>query len=162
MSYCPKCGKELTTKIIDENERLVCETCNYTEWNNPIPVVAALVRYREQYILARNKQWPKGYFSLIAGYLESGETIEEAVLREVKEELNLTGEVTNILGCYSFFEKNQLIVAFEVNGAGQLQPNEELSELKLLSKDELSKYDFGYFEITQQIMKSWTRLHGLD
>ncbi|MES9831879.1 MAG: NUDIX domain-containing protein [Candidatus Thiodiazotropha sp. DIVDIV] len=123
--------------------------------------MTALVRYQDQYIVARNKQWPKGYFSLIAGYLETGETVEEAVLREVKEELNLTGEILNFLGYYSFLGMNQLILAFEVNGTGHLQLNEKLSERKLMSKDELSKYDFSYFDITQKTIKAWSRLHGL-
>jgi NADH pyrophosphatase NudC (nudix superfamily) len=112
--------------------------------------------------VARNKQWQKGYFSSIAGYLEFGETAEEAVLREVKEELNLTGEVRRFLGYYSIFEKNLRILAFEVNGAGQLQLNEELSESKLMSKDELSKYDFSYCDVTQQIIKVWSKPDDFD
>ena len=67
-------------------------------WDNPVPVVAALIEYQGKIVLARNSQWPEGVLSLITGYLERNETPEEAVVREVKEELGLDGRVQELLG----------------------------------------------------------------
>ena len=159
MSFCPECGNKIIKKIVDGVTRHVCDECNFTKWNNPVPVVAALVKHNGKYLIARNTQWAPGIFSLIAGYLESGEDIEEAVVREVKEELNLQGKVTNYLGHYSLIEKNQIILAFEVEATGDLKTNHELAEIKALSAAELSTYDFSYYEMTENIIKVWSNLN---
>jgi ADP-ribose pyrophosphatase YjhB (NUDIX family) len=77
-------------------------------WGNPIPVVAAVVRYAGGVLLARNRQHPPDCFSLITGFLERGETPDEGVLREVREELGLDGRLNGLLGYYSLLEKNEL------------------------------------------------------
>lgn len=159
MSFCPECGNKITNKVVDGVTRHVCVECNFTNWNNPIPVVAALVKHNGKYLIARNTQWAPGIFSLIAGYLESGEDIEEAVIREVKEELNLDGNVTNYLGHYSFIEKNQIILAFEVEATGDLKTNHELAEIKALSASELSVYDFSYYQMTENIINVWSKIN---
>ena len=103
----------LEAKSIDGVDRKACESpeCNFVHWDNPIPVVAALIEYQGKIILARNSQWPEGMFSLVTGYLEKYETPEEAVVREVKEELGLDGKAQEFIGCYSFIEKNQIDLA---------------------------------------------------
>ncbi|MEJ2618766.1 MAG: NUDIX domain-containing protein, partial [Candidatus Thiodiazotropha sp.] len=120
MKYCSKCGNKLTTKRIDGQARYVCvnEECGYVFWNNPIPVVAALVKCDEKYILARNVSWAKGIFSVITGYLESEESPEDAALREVSEELGLNGMITRHIGNYAFHKKNQVILCYEVVATG--------------------------------------------
>lgn len=122
MRYCPQCGNKLALKEVDGAERLACieNSCSYIFWNNPVPVVAALVRYSDKFIIARNVAWPAGIFSLIAGYLEHGENPDEAVLREVNEELGLQAKISRFIGHYDFSEKNQLIIAYEVDATGNL------------------------------------------
>lgn len=162
MNYCPRCGNRLKPKAIDGVERLTCDnnTCGFVHWDNPVPVVAALVKYRGNYVVARNVSWPKGIFSLITGYLERGESPEQAVVREVAEELGLTSHVTRHIGNYSFFEKNQLILCYEVTASGTVKTNHELAELKQLSPTQLAEYDFGPLYITKMIVKDWLVLNA--
>lgn len=159
MNYCLKCGSQTIKKEIDGADRFVCSQgdCDFTHWNNPVPVVAALVKHENDYLLARNTAWPENIFSLITGYLEPGESVESAVLREVKEELGLSGKINHFLGCHIFYEKNQLILAFEIVATGLLQTNHELAEIKRLSAAELSTYDFRPLYITAQIIKEWVK-----
>lgn len=124
-------------------------------WDNPVPVVAALVQYHGKVILARNSQWPQGMFSLVTGYLERNETPEEAVVREVKEELGLNGKVQDFIGCYSFAEKNQVILAHGLVATGELKTGSEISEVKLLSREELRLWQFGCLALTSDITKRW-------
>ena len=147
----------LKTEIIDGINRLMCTDnhCRYVHWNNPVPVVAALVMYNSQYIIARNANWPPGLFSLITGYLEHGETPEQAAIREVSEELGLTAQVSRYIGHYSFFEKNQLLLCYEMQATGTIKINHELAEIKILSHDELHTYNFKPFYITENIIKDW-------
>jgi len=162
MKFCPQCGNKAINKSIDGEKRTICSEsdCNYVHWNNPVPVVAALVKHNGKYLLARNAQWPKNIFSLITGYLESKEEVEKAVLREVKEELNLDGKINAYLGHYSFFEQNQIIMAFEVKAEGNLKINHELAESKYLTQQELSTYNFHPLYITEKIIKKWLTLNA--
>lgn len=162
MKYCPQCANKLTEKLLDGVSRKVCGSteCNYVHWDNPVPVVAALVEYENNIILARNAKWPEGIFSLISGYLEKGETPEYAVVREVKEELGLHGKIKDFIGHYPFFKSNQLILAFWVEASGELQPNEEIAETIITSKQQIKSYPFGSLTITRNVVKDWSRKHG--
>jgi len=160
MNYCQKCGSKLTTGIVDGEHRLACSSvsCDYVFWDNPVPVVAALVELDGEYIIARNRSWPKNIFSVITGYLENGEIPEEAVIREVSEELGLQGTVRRFIGNYMFKEKNQLILCYEVSASGTIKTNHELAEIRRLSPRELSVYDFRPLYITEQLIQDWKTL----
>ena len=82
MKFCPLCAHELKEVEIDGKPRLSCraETCDYVYWNNPTPVIAALVERDGEVILARNKSWSQKMFGLITGFLEEGETPETGIL----------------------------------------------------------------------------------
>jgi NADH pyrophosphatase NudC (nudix superfamily) len=124
-------------------------------WDNPVPVVAALIEYQDKIVLARNSQWPDGMFSLVTGYLERNETPEEAVVREVKEELGLDGKVQEFIGCYSFIEKNQIIMAHWVAATGELKTGNEIAEVRFLSREELKLWQFGRLALTSTIVGHW-------
>jgi NADH pyrophosphatase NudC (nudix superfamily) len=140
---------------IDGVERQQCEDCNYVIWENPVPVVAAIVIYKEQLVLARNQRWPQGHFSFITGYVEKNETPEQSAVREVQEELNLDTHKTRFLGHYIFEPKNQLLITYEIQTFGELQPGEELAEIKLVPQAAVAAYDFGPMTLTQQIINEW-------
>lgn len=162
MTYCPQCGATLRARIIDDVTRLICNntSCGYVHWNNPVPVVAALVRHDGDYLIARNAQWPANIFSVITGYLEQNETPEQAVLREVTEELGLNGRVRRHIGNYVFFEKNQLILCYEVDADGRVKLNHELAEFKRLSAEALKTYNFEPLYITQAIVRDWMAMES--
>lgn len=142
MQYCPQCRAELASRLIDGIERRACE-CGFVFWNNPVPVVAALVEHEGRVVLARNAAWPEGKFGLITGFLEGGETPEQGVLREVEEELGLAAELVGFIGVYSFFKLNQLILAYHVRGAGSIQLNAELAEARHVVPEQLVPWDYG-------------------
>jgi NADH pyrophosphatase NudC (nudix superfamily) len=157
MKYCPECASPLEVRRIDGLERKVCSApdCSFTHWDNPVPVVAALVEVQEQIVLARNAKWPSDMFSLITGFLERGETPEQAVVREVKEELGLDGQISGFIGLYPFFPANQLILAFSVTATGIVQPSDEIAEVRLVSKQQIGNYEFGQLAITAEIVRAW-------
>ena len=157
MKYCPQCAGNLAKKIVDGVDRTVCNQpeCGFVFWDNPVPVVAAVVEYRDSILLARNALWPQGMFSMITGYLERDESPESAVLREVREELGLDGQLEGFIGFYPFPGKNQLILAFYVSGTGEIELNHEIAEVKLLPKGGLEPRQFGKFQLTARIIQDW-------
>lgn len=129
--------------------------CGFVHWDNPVPVVAALVQYQDKIALARNTRWPDRMFSLVTGYLERNETPEEAVVREVKEELGLDSKVKDFIGCYSLNDKNQIILAHWLEASGELKVGSEIAEAKLLSREELKHWPFDQLALTSNIVKRW-------
>jgi NADH pyrophosphatase NudC (nudix superfamily) len=90
-------------------------------------------------------------FGLVTGFLEEGETPESGILREVKEELGVEGELIDFIGYYAFFEMNQLILAFHVRVEGEFVLNEELAETKIIPPERLRPWAFG----TGYAVKDW-------
>jgi NAD+ diphosphatase len=163
MKYCPQCGKELVLSQIDGRNRKACasETCDYVFWDNPTPVIAAIVERDGDVVLVRNKGWPEKMFGLVTGFLEKGETPEQGVLREVKEELGLEGMIADFVGYYSFFHMNQLILAFHVTATGEMVMGEELSEVKTVRPERLRPWRFGTGYAVQDWLDSRKDLKGV-
>ena len=152
IQFCPQCGSHVEERFFDGVDRLVCaKECGYVHWDNPVPVVAAIVEYEGKVLLARNAQWPEGWFALITGFLEKGETPEESVLREVSEELGLEGVIESFVGNYSFMQANQLLVVFHVIASGTISLNEELVEYKLEHKEDVKPWPMG----TGPALRDW-------
>ncbi len=157
MKFCPHCGHELIMAEVDGISRKKCpsESCSYVFWNNPVPVVGAIVEKAEEVVLVRNKQWPPKIFGLVTGFLEKGETPEAGILREVKEELGLEGQIVDFVGYYPFFQMNQLILAFYVKVKGTITLGEELAEIKSIHPEKLSPWRFGTGYAVEDWLKKW-------
>ena len=143
--YCPRCGTALVAGEAGGAGRWLCPSaaCGFVHWDNPVPVVAALVEFEGRILLARNAAWPEKTFGLVTGFLERDEAPEAAVAREVAEELGLATVSTRLIGLYPFVQMNQLIVAYHVVASGRIVLNEELAEVRLFSPDRLKPWDFG-------------------
>jgi len=157
MKYCPLCKSDLTEKTIDQQKRLSCSSpdCEYVFWDNPTPVLAALVEHENKIIMARNKAWPAGIFSVITGFMEKGETPEKGVIREVAEELGLFGTSAELIGVYAFDQMNQVIIAYHVIAEGDISLGEEIAEIKTVEKSRLKGWSFG----TGLAVADWVKKH---
>jgi NAD+ diphosphatase len=91
--FCPRCGER--TKFMDAGYRRLCGKCNAEHFPRVDPVSIMLATHGEACLIGRGKLFPPGMFSALAGFIEPGETIEEAVRRELMEEASVKiGEVT--------------------------------------------------------------------
>ncbi|MFH1057902.1 MAG: NUDIX domain-containing protein [Pseudomonadota bacterium] len=126
--FCPLCARPLTTRPVDGIARQACpdQACGWVFWDNPLPVVAGLVEHQGQVLLIQNKGWPPDWWGLVTGFLERGESPAEGVLREVHEELGLSGELRGLIGAYGFARQNQVIIAYHILAEGPYAPGPEL------------------------------------
>ncbi|MBV9511728.1 MAG: NAD(+) diphosphatase, partial [Caulobacteraceae bacterium] len=85
--FCAACGQ--ATLAVDGGWKRVCESCGGEHFPRTDPVVIMLPTFGERCLLGRQAVWPKGMYSALAGFLEPGESIEEACARELKEEAGL-------------------------------------------------------------------------
>ncbi|WP_266363113.1 NUDIX domain-containing protein [Tellurirhabdus rosea] len=154
MNFCPNCGNPLTPGQAGGRERLVCSaSCGYVYWNNPLPVVGAIVEYENNSVLlVQNVGWPKEWYGLVTGFLEGGEEPAAAVLREIREETGLEGQIVEQIGIYTFYQRNELIIAYHVRATGPIQVDPtEIQDYKLVPIDKLKPWPFG----TGLAVKDW-------
>lgn len=159
--FCPICAASLTLRA-DEGEagktRLSCPEGHWTHWDNPLPVLAAVVEIDGKILLARNAAWQENMFALITGFMERDETPEQGIARELKEETNLDADQITLIGVYEFMRKNELIIAYHVKASGTIRLSEELLEYRLLSPVKLKPWRAG----TGYAVAEWMRQQGLD
>ena len=158
--YCPSCATPLACVAAMEDsgpkERLRCPACGWTHWNNPTPVLAAIVEVNGQVLLARNAAWPPKMFALITGFMEAGETPQEGIAREVKEETDLDTISVELVGAYDFQRMNQVIIAYHVQARGQVRLSPELVDWRLYDPAELKCWPAG----TGYALADWLRSRG--
>ncbi len=154
MNFCPQCASPLVSGHQSGRERLICsKPCGYVFYNNPLPVVGAIVEYNdEQVVLVQSIGWPAEWFGLVTGFLEAGEEPAEAVLREVKEETGLDAEIIENLGVYTFYQRNEVIMTYHVRASGSIQlDTSELQAYKLIPIAKLKPWPFG----TGPALRDW-------
>lgn len=160
--FCPQCAAPLSLLTVAEDggdkERLRCPACDYTHWNNPTPVLAAVIEYEGKVLLARNASWPGKMFALITGFLEAGESPQDGMRREIMEETSLSTRALNLIGVYDFQRMNQIIVAYHAVCEGEVKLSPELVDYRLFALDEVKCWRAG----TGQALADWLRSRGHD
>jgi len=160
MRFCPVCAAPLVERA-DAGEggkvRLACPDGHWTHWDNPLPVLAALVEIEGRVLLARNAAWPEKMFGLITGFMERGETPEQGVARELKEETSLDAVEIRLIGVYEFTRKNEVILAYHVQASGEIRLSDELVEYRLVAPEKLRPWRAG----TGFAVADWMQARGL-
>jgi NAD+ diphosphatase len=120
MKHCGKCGTELTDHLEGGASRLICPACGWKWYNPPTPVTLVLVTTDDgRVVYTRKNSFEPWRWTVVAGFIERGETAEAAALREVKEETGLDAEIVRFTGTH-VYERNpdQLVVTFHVRVTG--------------------------------------------
>jgi len=158
--FCPQCANALAfiTKAEDGGDkmRLRCPACDYTHWNNPVPVLAAVIEYDGQVLLARNAAWPGKMYALITGFMEAGETPQEGIAREIAEETNLKTESLDLIGVYDFQRMNQVIIAYHAVCHGEVRLSPELVDYRLYAPQSVKCWPAG----TGYALADWLKSRG--
>ena len=148
--FCPSCATPLELLTQDEDggpkQRLRCPACQWTHWNNPTPVLAAIIECTDQggkVLLARNAAWTHRMFALITGFMEAGETPEQGITREVAEETSLTVDALKLIGVYDFQRMNQVIIAYHAQARGEVKLSPELAEYRLYKPEDVRCWRAG-------------------
>jgi len=99
--YCPTCKNKLTYHNFDKQNVLACNLCSFTFWNNPQPVVSALIEINGKVLLIKRKgQTYNGFWAMPGGIINSFEEPSQSIKREVKEECGLTVTDLDLLDAY--------------------------------------------------------------
>jgi len=153
--FCPRCGARLKEENHHGRIRLVCPKCGFIFYQNPVPAAGVILRRGRNVLLVKRKFEPRaGMWSLPAGFMEYGETVEETAIRELKEETNLDVRLTRLFGVYTGCDdpRNQAVLIIyegEIIG-GKLCPGDDASEVKFFPLTNLPE-DIA-FEAHRQVL----------
>ena len=131
----------------DNRLRDVCDVCGYVAYSNPKVVVGSVVYDRGRVLLCRRAIEPRrGFWTLPAGYLEHGETLEEGAAREAAEEAGATLRLDGILAVYSISRIGQVQFIFRARfeGPPRFEAGVESLDVRLFAWDEIPWNDLAF------------------
>lgn len=166
--YCPRCSGDLTrtTPPGDVRERLTCPACDVVFYKNPRPVVAALIERDGKVLLARRAGGERaGKWDLPGGFVELEETAEEALAREVLEEVGCGISLFGLLGVFREATGRygpSLNIHFRAAPVGEPRPTEEVSEVGWFGPQELPSADEFAFQNDLEALERWKTLPPLE
>jgi len=115
-TFCGQCGAETRMSRIERAK--ICDRCGLTTYPRTSPAIIVLVMNGDKILLARSPRFPPDLFSIIAGFVEPGETLEEAVHREVKEEVGIRISNIRYIGSEPWPFPHSLMLGFIADYAG--------------------------------------------
>ena len=134
--FCPRCGAPATVQF---PRSLRCTRCEYVAFYNPKPVGCAIARDPDGRVwLARRGHEPGlGLWSMPGGFIDLGESVEEAIVREVREELDVGATIGALVGVYSHADDRVVVIVYEAKVDGTPRPTEEAPEVRAFAADEI-------------------------
>ena len=161
--FCPLCGGRLENRLIKagEPERLVCTACGFIFFLDPKLAVLALVPYQEGLVMVRRAIEPGyGLWVVPGGFVDLGEKVEDAVVRETLEEVNLTVRVVRLLNVHSYRHSRTVVLSYITEYlSGELAPGDEELEARSFTPAEIP-WDSIAFSSTRDALKEYLRIHG--
>ncbi|MCC6446418.1 MAG: NUDIX domain-containing protein [Armatimonadetes bacterium] len=159
MNYCPVCGKSLWERDVSGRRRLCCPECDFVYWRNPVAAAGALVGFGEGVLLARRKYEPRaGEWSIPGGYVECGETVEEAAVREMLEETGLDIRLEGLLGVYSDRGPAVRVIYRAAIAGGSLCPGDDITEARFFDVGTLPEK--VAFATDRMALDDWLKAKG--
>lgn len=166
--FCSVCGQE--SEIADAGWKRICPACKSEHFPRVDPVTIMLPWIGDRCLLGRQAAWPAGRMSALAGFLEPGESIEEACAREVKEESGLTVRAVAYHSSQPWPFPSSLMVGLfaEVTDDHAVPDETELEAVRWFTRTEIrellsrGEYDgvkpAPRFAIARQLLEVWAKL----
>ena len=134
--FCPRCGSPAR---VDFPRSLRCAACGYAAFFNPKPVACAILREPDGriWLLRRGFDPGRGLWSFPGGFVDLGETVEQAALREIREELEVEVELCGLVGVYSRADERVVLVVFDALARGAPRATREAPEVRVFEPAEL-------------------------
>ncbi len=156
--FCPQCGGTLASRSLRQGDpaRLVCEACAFVFYLDPKVATGVIVPFDGGIVLVRRAIDPSyGKWVFPGGYVDRGETLEGAAIRETREEAGLEVRLTRLVGLYSYTGKPVILAVFagEATG-GALAVDDESLEIKAFPSDGIP-WDELAFPSTRQALRDY-------
>jgi ADP-ribose pyrophosphatase YjhB (NUDIX family) len=148
--FCPRCAHPAT---IAYPRSISCDNCGYGAYYNPKPVAAAIpVTPQNQVILLRRAFDPgKDLWTFPGGFVDLGESVEQAAHRETEEELRITIELTGLVGVYSDAGDHVVLIVYRAATTDTPQTTDEALEVRAFAPDEIPWQQLAFWSTTNAL-----------
>ncbi|MDY6828941.1 MAG: NUDIX hydrolase [Pseudomonadota bacterium] len=161
MKYCTACGNDVRWDIPDNDnrERHICNHCGQIHYQNPRIIAGSVPVHGDQILLCRRAIEPRrGFWTLPAGFMENGETVQQAAERETLEEANARVRVESLYTLFNLTHINQIYMFFRAELAvPEFSAGPESLEVALFSEAEIP-----WDELAFAVVERTLRLHFED
>ena len=156
--FCGRCGAATTRSTVERAR--TCPRCDLAHYPQLSPAVIALVERDGRALLARNARFPKAFHSCLAGFVEVGETLEQAVAREIEEEAGIQVTDVRYAGSQPWPFSSSLMIGFTARWAsGEIVPDPtEIQDAGWFAADELPMLPSS-ISISRQLIDGFISRH---
>jgi 8-oxo-dGTP diphosphatase len=159
--FCPQCGGRLEKRLLKAGEpaRLVCTACGFVFYLDPKLAAIAVVPLNGGVVMVRRAIDPGyGLWVVPGGFVDQGEPVEEAVVRETREETNLMVRPVRLLNIYSYRGKETVVAAYLTEHLeGELTAADEALEARVFPPDQIPWEEIA-FSSTKAALEEYLRL----
>jgi ADP-ribose pyrophosphatase YjhB (NUDIX family) len=154
--FCPRCGQPADVEF---PQRINCPHCGYAAYYNPKPV-AGVIPVDEQgrvILLRRGFEPGQGLWTFPGGFVELGESVEDAACRETVEELNIQIEVDGLVGVYSRPNDRVVLIVYRASALGPPQTSPEAVEVRAFAVEELPWDELAFWSTELALRDAFRR-----
>lgn len=157
--YCGQCGTRTVYHKVDRATE--CPNCRLVNYPRIAPAVIVAVERGDKLLLARNANFPAAFYSILAGFVEAGESLEETVRREIREEVSIDVKDIRYFGSQSWPFPNSLMIGFTATyAAGEIRVDQnEVADAGWFRYDSLPRIP-PRLSISRQLIDAFVEKHG--
>jgi 8-oxo-dGTP diphosphatase len=160
--FCPRCGGDLDKRVVKATEpkRLVCVKCSFIFYQDPKVVAGTVFTLDGGIVLLKRGVEPAmGKWVFPGGYVDRGESVQEAAIRETKEESQIDVELGPLLNVYSYSRSPNVIVVYAAQAVGgELAAADESVEARAFVPEEIPWEDLA-FDSTKHALSDYIKLY---
>ena len=160
--FCPACGGRLSGRTLKtgDPERLVCDTCAFVFYMDPKVAVGTVIRTGDDRVVLVRRAIEPGYGLWVfpGGYVDRGEQVLDAALREAREESGLEIRIEELVNVYSYGGTAPIIIVYSATMVGgELCTDEECLEARLFTREEIPWGELA-FRSTREALEDYFRI----
>ncbi|HLG55537.1 MAG TPA: NUDIX hydrolase [Vicinamibacterales bacterium] len=158
-SFCPLCGGDLDLRTVKstEPERLVCRSCGFIFYQDPKVAVGTIIRNEHDLIVMVRRAIEPGYGKWVfpGGFVDRGETVQAAAVREAREEAGVQIRIDHLLNVYSYPGRAPVIIIYVATmTGGTLECDDEGLEVRLVAPEDIPWGELA-FQSTHDALKEF-------
>lgn len=156
--FCPKCGAGLVLRRLKDHEpeRMVCKECDFVFFQNPKVAAGALFQHDDRFVLLRRAIEP-GYGKWVfpGGFVDRGERVVDAAIRETREEANVNVSIRELIDVYSYSGSPVVVVVYAADiVSGELKAADETLEVEKFAPSDIPWNELA-FPSTRDALKAY-------
>jgi ADP-ribose pyrophosphatase YjhB (NUDIX family) len=157
--FCPRCGGALEARSLKaaDPDRLVCTACGFVFYMDPKVAVGTIIRAEDGRLVLVRRAIEPGYGLWVfpGGYVDRGEPVPDAALREAREESGLVIRIERLVNIYSYGGTSPIIIVYlATQTGGELCPDDECLEARLFAPEEIP-WDALAFRSTREALEDY-------